>query len=90
MKLVYRGVEYDYTPSPVRYGDEYGVGVYRGIPVNLRHLEGIHTDVHPVYNLKYRGVEYTTGDSMVEKTREILAGERQEDRKRMRLILSRM
>lgn len=90
MKLKYRGIEYDYTPSPVRYGEDYGVQMYRGIPVNLRRLEGVHTDIHPVYNLKYRGVSYTTGPDMVEKGREILAEERQENRRRRRLTLARM
>ncbi len=90
MKLKYRGIEYDYTPEPVRYGPSYGVGTYRGVPVNLRSVEGIHVDEHPVYNLKYRGISYTTGSDIVEKSRSILAGERQEERLRKRLVLARM
>lgn len=60
MKLTYRGVSYDYTPPRVEYGPIYARGQYRGAPVAFRTLK--ETPIaQPSYNLKYRGVAYTSG-----------------------------
>ena len=60
MKLTYRGVSYDYTPPKVEYGPIYARGKYRGAPVAFESLKEIPVE-QPSYNLKYRGVSYTSG-----------------------------
>ena len=60
MKLTYRGVSYNYTPPKVEYGPIYASGKYRGAPVAFRAPEEIPVE-QPSYNLKYRGVAYTSG-----------------------------
>lgn len=59
MKLSYRGVQYDYIPNELELGDSYAEGMYRGLTVQFRRTVG--SVPQPVYNLKYRGVAYTTG-----------------------------
>lgn len=62
MKLKYRGINYDYCPPVVTYGDSRGVGKYRGATYQLQHLQA--TSVPQVSaDLTYRGVAYHTGES---------------------------
>ena len=60
MKLTYRGVSYDYTPPTVEYGSIYARGKYRGAPVAFESLKESPVE-QSSYDLKYRGVAYTSG-----------------------------
>lgn len=62
MKLTYRGINYDYSPPVVRYGNSAGVGKYRGATYPRQNLK--ETPVPQVSaDLTYRGVAYHTGES---------------------------
>jgi hypothetical protein len=59
MKLLYRGVSYNYTPAPVETASTGLAGKYRGAAVNFRTAtQPIAT--HPALELIYRGVRYQT------------------------------
>ncbi|MBF2003785.1 MAG: DUF4278 domain-containing protein [Synechococcales cyanobacterium M58_A2018_015] len=59
MKLSYRGVPYEYMPTPVTLAGYRGKGKYRGIPTSYAIFTA---DVpQPEYELTYRGATYTTG-----------------------------
>ncbi len=60
MKLLYRGVSYNYTPAVVETAPTGLAGQYRGAAVNFRTAtQPIAT--HPALELIYRGVHYRTG-----------------------------
>ncbi|GAB4333513.1 MAG: DUF4278 domain-containing protein [Leptolyngbyaceae cyanobacterium] len=60
MKLLYRGVSYNYTPATVETTPTDLAGKYRGAAVNFRTAtQPIAT--HPALELIYRGVRYQTG-----------------------------
>lgn len=59
MKLVYRGVAYDYNPPEVLYGVPIASGAYRGSPIKFRTPKTLPVE-QPSLNLKYRHVAYTT------------------------------
>lgn len=62
MKLTYRGINYDYRPPVVNYGNSAGVGKYRGATYPRQNLQ--ETPVPQVSaDLTYRGVAYHTGES---------------------------
>ncbi|WP_071518178.1 DUF4278 domain-containing protein [Geitlerinema sp. PCC 9228] len=62
MKLNYRGIEYDYNPTPVDTVDTGARGKYRGLDWRFRNPKKT-----PVYQttlqLKYRGIPYGNGNS---------------------------
>jgi hypothetical protein len=60
MKLCYRGVPYTYEPPEVKAIDTGISGKYRGAAYPIQMLMTESTD-QPVFNLKYRGVAYQTG-----------------------------
>jgi hypothetical protein len=59
MKLIYRGVRYDSTETPLPTVETGHTGRYRGLEVHFRHAES--TPPQPVNDLTYRGVAYRTG-----------------------------
>jgi hypothetical protein len=60
MKLLYRGVSYNYTPATVETASTGLAGKYREAAVNFRTAtQPIAT--HPALELIYRGVRYQTG-----------------------------
>jgi hypothetical protein len=60
MKLTYRGVSYDYTPSPMpKMSDTFETGTYRGASVAFRAVA--EPPVQPAADLTWRGVSYHTG-----------------------------
>jgi len=60
MKLTYRGVSYDYTPSPVSpKGSVIGTGTYRGAAVTFNALA--EQPNQPRADLTWRGVPYRVG-----------------------------
>ncbi|MGQ9872460.1 DUF4278 domain-containing protein [Leptodesmis sp.] len=60
MKLLYRGVSYNYAPATVETAPTGLAGKYRGAAVNFRTAtQPIAT--HPALELIYRGVRYQTG-----------------------------
>lgn len=59
MKLLYRGVSYNYTPAVVETASTGLAGQYRGAAVNFRTAtQSIAT--HPALELIYRGARYRT------------------------------
>ncbi|WP_035987357.1 DUF4278 domain-containing protein [Leptolyngbya sp. KIOST-1] len=63
MKLTYRGISYDATPSPApQYGQAIGTGTYRGAPVVFNALADL--PAQPSANLTWRGVPYRTGTAL--------------------------
>jgi Domain of unknown function (DUF4278) len=60
MQLIYRGVRYEATPTPVEVQEGAIGGQYRGAPWRCRTLAAAPLP-QPVHQLKYRGVPYTTG-----------------------------
>lgn len=61
MKLVYRGIPYEYNLPKVPVVDSVEVGKYRGAPLHFHKLLKAFTQ--PARDLKYRGVSYHTGAS---------------------------
>jgi Domain of unknown function (DUF4278) len=59
MRLCYRGVQYDHTPTPVEMAESQVVGQYRGQAFRLPYPKHVPVP-QPVFNLKYRGVAYCT------------------------------
>lgn len=59
MKLSYRGVPYEYIPTPVTLVGYRGKGKYRGIPTSYAIFTA--NVPQPEYKLTYRGATYTTG-----------------------------
>lgn len=59
MKLVYRGVAYDYAPHQVPVVDSVEVGKYRGATLHFHKL--VKALTQPACDLKYRGVSYHVG-----------------------------
>ncbi|MGF1516125.1 MAG: DUF4278 domain-containing protein [Elainellaceae cyanobacterium] len=60
MRLIYRGVRYDYTPALTpRFGPVFATGVYRGVPVAFRTV--VDSLKQPMLNLVWRGVAHRTG-----------------------------
>ncbi|MGR3276366.1 DUF4278 domain-containing protein [Acaryochloris marina NIES-2412] len=65
MKLTYRGIDYDYRPPVINYGNSAGVGKYRGSTYSRQNLQ--KTPVPQVSDdLTYRGVAYHTGESLTD------------------------
>jgi len=67
MKLFYRGVNYDRVLPAIKTVKGEVMGKYRGAPWSQQVLESIPV-VQPVHNLKYRGVEYRSGETDGAKT----------------------
>lgn len=61
MKLIYRGVAYDYDPPQVPVVDGVEVGKYRGATLHFHKL--VKALTQPAYDLKYRGVSYHAGST---------------------------
>lgn len=59
MKLVYRGVPYEYNPPKVPVVDSVEVGTYRGATLHFHKL--LKALTQPARDLKYRGVSYHVG-----------------------------
>ncbi|MBE9180729.1 DUF4278 domain-containing protein [Oculatella sp. LEGE 06141] len=59
MKLSYRGVKYDYEPTPVDLVESEVAGQYRGQAFKFGYLRHIPVP-QPILNLTYRGVAYRT------------------------------
>jgi hypothetical protein len=67
MKLTYRGVQYDYNPPVTETQPTAAVGKYRGVDVRFRTVT--KNPVHPLkVDLMYRGVPYTTGETVEQPT----------------------
>lgn len=62
MKLVYRGVSYDYNPPQVPTYDSGNLGTYRGLDVRFRNPKKALV-LQPTLDLKYRGVAYRPGET---------------------------
>ena len=60
MKLLYRGVSYNYTPAVVETAPTGLAGQYRGAAMNFRTATQ-STATHPALELIYRGSHYRTG-----------------------------
>lgn len=58
MKLIYRGVAYQYQPSPLRFRETGLVGKYRGADWRSRKL--VDVPMQKPNFLKYRGIAYST------------------------------
>lgn len=57
MQLKYRGVSYDYKPTPkAEYGPVFAIGAYRGVATAFRQL--VTGFAQPVHDLVWRGVHY--------------------------------
>ena len=54
MKMVYRGVQYDYTPACVEVQDDVNVGHYRGHEVHFHSLK-FPGKIKHLFHLVYRG-----------------------------------
>ena len=61
MRLKYRGVSYDYSPTStlLNAGPAFAKGLYRGLSVMFRRAENVPE--MPSYELKWRGVTYNSG-----------------------------
>ena len=59
MKLVYRGLDYNYTPAPVAIAEGNVGGKYRGMDWRFRNLVKVPVQL-PTLDLIYRGVAYQT------------------------------
>ena len=60
MKLTYRGISYDTTPTPApKLGETIATGHYRGAPVVFNALAEV--PAQPAADLTWRGVPYRTG-----------------------------
>jgi hypothetical protein len=57
MKLIYRGVSYEYNPPQVEYGDRAAVGKYRGVDIRFRNIQKAPV-LKPTLDLIYRGSTY--------------------------------
>ncbi|NEO31478.1 MAG: DUF4278 domain-containing protein [Symploca sp. SIO3C6] len=66
MKLTYRGVKYEAEPSKLAVAQGKIGGKYRGLNWRLHHPLELPKP-EPVYNLKYRGVPYCTGQGSITK-----------------------
>ncbi len=62
MKLIYRGVSYDYNPAPVEMIEEAAVGNYRGLEWRSRKPKKAPV-LQTNLDLRYRGVAYQTGQT---------------------------
>ncbi len=58
MKLIYRGVSYEYNPPEVEVGEGKVEGKYRGLDWRFHNLKKPLV-LQPPVNLTYRGVAYT-------------------------------
>lgn len=60
MKLTYRGVRYDYVPSPaLKAGSLFAQGMYRGAAIGFRPIDNVPDA--PGIDLQWRGVAYHSG-----------------------------
>jgi hypothetical protein len=61
MRLKYRGVSYNYSPTStlLKAGPAFAKGLYRGLSVMFRRAENVPE--MPSYELKWRGVTYHSG-----------------------------
>jgi hypothetical protein len=63
MKLIYRGIQYDYSPPVIETPSIEAIGKYRGVDVRFRTMT--HSPVHPLkVDLMYRSVPYTSGEAV--------------------------
>ncbi|MEM1309983.1 MAG: DUF4278 domain-containing protein [Cyanobacteria bacterium P01_C01_bin.70] len=102
MKLIYRGVEYNYTPPAVEMNPTADVGKYRGVDIRFRTVK--HSAVQqPTLDLVYRGVAYRTSDSAAVKStgqatasnlelkaRTLLIGHNRNVKRRQQAMLTRL
>lgn len=56
MQLVYRGISYQSTSTPLAIKKQEFNGKYRGIPAQIRKIKDAM--IKNIYVLKYRGVDY--------------------------------
>ncbi len=100
MKLIYRGVSYDYNPPVVEAATSSAVGKYRGLDWRFRNLEKPPI-LQPRANLTYRGVTYnrsntvapqqtTSAISTQDKARTLMMQQTKTTRKRQQSLLSRV
>lgn len=61
MKLIYRGVTYDYNPPAVNYGDLTQAGKYQGLDIRFRNRKKPLV-IPSTLRLIYRGNTYTAAD----------------------------
>jgi hypothetical protein len=59
MKLIYRGVIYDYNPPHIDTNDLETVGQYRGRPVHFHQVKRLPNLKHTI-QLMYRGARFRT------------------------------
>ncbi|NEP85787.1 MAG: DUF4278 domain-containing protein [Okeania sp. SIO2C2] len=57
MKLIYRGISYEYNPTTVEVVPSVATGKYRGVEFRFSKVKNAPT-MQPHYNLTYRGVKY--------------------------------
>lgn len=62
MKLMYRGVSYDYQPTVIETTEAEVGGKYRGLDWRFRNLKKAPAQ-KPTLDLVYRGVAYRTGNA---------------------------
>ena len=65
MKLTYRGITYNYTPTAVNSVETEVSGKYRGLEWRFRNRKS-PTVQKPTLDLVYRGVRYTEGEEVSE------------------------
>lgn len=63
MKLIYRGVQYDYNPPAVEMTNTTETGKYRGVDIRFRTAKRNPVQ-QPTLDLIYRGAAYRTGGSV--------------------------
>jgi hypothetical protein len=61
MKLIFRGVQYDYTPASVEAREDELAGKYRSAALKFRRNAAKVPVLQPALDLFYRGVSYKTG-----------------------------
>jgi hypothetical protein len=63
MKLIFRGVQYEYTPASVEAREDELAGKYRSSALKFRRNAAKLPVLQPALDLFYRGVSYKTGAS---------------------------
>ncbi|HEY9621611.1 MAG TPA: DUF4278 domain-containing protein [Crinalium sp.] len=72
MRLVYRGVGYDYEPTPTDMVESGVKGQYRGQTVDFKYPRHVPAP-QPVLGLKYRGASYQTTSAGTASTNDLEA-----------------
>lgn len=61
MKMIYRGISYEYIPQTIKTFETTIVARYRGLTYNIKHPVN---SANPLQlNLKYRDISYTRGQA---------------------------